>query len=366
MISVIGAGHCGLYASYLLAKQGLEVTAFDKKRQIGYPVHCTGIVTHKIDDLIKLPAKTIANRVSNIELISANNSFSLRLKKPDYILDRPAFENHLFDLATKAGAKIMLDSCFVRQANGRIVIRSSKNPSVQEYPTSILIGADGPLSTIYDNLNPDIKRHYYKGIQARVNGKFEKDTYKVYLGSVCPDFFAWVVPESETVARLGLATKKNPKALFDNFLKKQAIRQTQILETWGGLIPTHNPQIRTQKGNNFLVGDAALQLKSSTGGGIIQGMIAADALGRSIIQGKNYEGEWRKHLATDLKAHLLIRNYLNRFTDADYDFLIEKIKDEKVAKILSAESRDSSFSLLMKLLFAKPSLGLFGLKKSLF
>lgn len=354
MISIIGAGAIGLYSAYLLSKKGYDVQIFDQKKKIGLPVQCTGIVTSKINEIIELKENIIKNRIKKIEIYSKNNSASINLKEPDIILDRERFDNWLAEKAEKAGAKLFLQNKFIGKEENNIVIKDLKQNKIKKIRPDYIIGADGPLSSIYNILNPKAKRTFYKGIQIRAHGNFEKDCFQVHLGSVCPDFFAWVVPENESTARIGLASLYSQKALLKEFLRKLDIKKA--IDMQAGLIPVYSPGIKTQEGNIFLVGDAASQLKASTGGGIVQGLIAANSLADSIINKKDYEKGWKKKLAKDLWIHLKLRQYLNKFLDKDYDRLVELLNNNRLKNILETESRDALSKFLLKIIFAEPRL----------
>jgi len=65
---------------------------------------------------------------------------------------------------------------------------------------------------------------------------------------------------------------------------------------------------QTQKENVFLVGDAAGQTKSTTGGGVIFGGQCAMIAGRvAAAGGNNYEEEWRKKFSKTFRAHRVVR-----------------------------------------------------------
>jgi digeranylgeranylglycerophospholipid reductase len=356
MIATIGAGHSGLYASLLFSKKGENVKIYEQKKEIGVPVHCTGILTSKINELMPLPKQVIKNKIQKIEVHSKNNSVSFNLRSPDIILDRKKFEQYLAEKAESAGAKIFLEKKFIGKEGKNIVIKGLEKNRIEKIRPDYIIGADGPLSQVYSLINPKIKREYYKGIQVRVKGNFEKNTFKVYLGSLCPNFFAWIVPESEEIARIGLASAGNQNVIFGKFLNLICIKKENIIETQAGLIPLHNPRIKTQKDNIFLLGDAASQIKSTTGGGIIQGIIAANCLCNSITKNISYEYEWRKKLGKELWLHLKIRKFLDNFSDKDYDVLISMLKKSNIKEVLETESRDSPSRIVSQLLLLQPQL----------
>ena len=67
-----------------------------------------------------------------------------------------------------------------------------------------------------------------------------------------------------------------------------------IIEYQAGLIPVYNPRQKAQKENILLIGDAAAQVKATTGGGIIQGLTAAECAANSISENISYEKAWRE------------------------------------------------------------------------
>ena len=95
-----------------------------------------------------------------------------------------------------------------------------------------------------------------------------------------------------------------------------------------------------QKNNVFLVGDAASQVKATTGGGIIQGLTAAKALADCITKNKNYEKQCKKFLAKDLWLHSLMRKTMNKFKCKDWNFLINLCNKKSNKQILEAFDRD--------------------------
>ena len=78
------------------------------------------------------------------------------------------------------------------------------------FQTKILIGADGPQSTVAHKSGLSLPENVLAGIQTTVKSKFDTDSVELWFGSeIAPDFFAWVVPENENWARVGLATEFN-------------------------------------------------------------------------------------------------------------------------------------------------------------
>jgi len=192
-------------------------------------------------------------------------------------------------------------------------------------------------------------------MQARAKGSYNPEAYEVYLGSICPDSFAWILPESKSIARIGVASRSNAKEIFRKFLKGKNIQNKQIIDFQAGLIPIYDKKLILQKRNVFLVGDAACQVKATTGGGLVPGLKAAKILADSIIKNKSY----KKRLADlnkELWIHLKIRQMLNKFSDRDYNNLIDLIKNKKIINALNRYGRDNPKQIVLKAILSEPSL----------
>ena len=129
-----------------------------------------------------------------------------------------------------------------------------------------------------------------------------------------------------------------------------------ILSYRGGLIPLHYKNAVCQKNNIYLVGDAGGHVKATTGGGIIPGMKAAQALVRSIKTKKSYDKLWRKYAGFNLYSHLKIRQTLDKFSDKDYNKLIKLMNKDRAKKVMAQSDREYPATFAAKLLLAEPRL----------
>ena len=356
MIGVIGAGPAGSFAAYQLAKKGYDVKLFEEHHYIGKPVQCTGIVTDGIKEIFTPKKETIVNTIERVKVHTAKESCEIKLRRPDIILDRTAFDQSIAHMAQDAGAEVLMGCRFTnlekKEKEIKIDIQHTKKNEKKSYGVTQLIGADGPNAQVAKSAGIFGDRVFYYGAQATIKGNFDPQCYEVYLGNVCPNFFAWVVPENEHMARAGLATLEKPHQYFQSFLKK--LNSPTVCECQGGLIPLYDPKLKTEKENIFLVGDAALQVKATTGGGIIQGIMAAKALADAIEKNKSYESEWKKVLGKDLWLHLFIRRMMNKFSDQDYDYMLSLVKQQRVKNILESFDRDYPTRFLLKLGITEP------------
>lgn len=352
-ISVIGAGPAGTYSAYLLAKEGYKVNIYEEHDIIGKPIQCTGITTSFIENYIKNDADFIINKIDKVKVYSYNNSVEFKLKRKNVVMDRCGMDNYFLNKALDSGAKLFTGHKFIEAKNDELIFKNdNKKVSIKKEK---VVGADGPNSQVSKAFNLKGKRENFLGLQATVKGNFDKSTFEVYLGnSVCPGFFAWIVPESEKIARIGLAVREGFKGrkYFESFVKEKG----KILEMQAGLIPIYNNKLETEKNNVYLVGDAATQVKATTGGGILYALMASEELSKSIKNHESYEKNWKGRIGYSLMAHLLLRDYLDKFKDEDYSELLRLFSDEKAKNLIESYDREFPIKLLMKLIIAQPKL----------
>ncbi len=393
-IAIIGAGPAGLSAAILLSKKKQlsaalnssgkafdslgAINVYEEHKDIGLPVQCTGIITKKamqykvIKEAIR---ESLISKTKNAEIaylgysekgMSGNTAkqnklckkFGFELKQRDFVIDRHIFDKSLSETAASLGVKII----------------TKRIRKVRELKEDIVIGADGPLSTVrkeatafYGNFQ---KISYYVGVQARIKSKsLEDGKYYAFFGDVAPGFFAWAVPEDNNIFRIGLAAKDMPMQKFREFLRFFGLEKRNAKEINAGLIPCYNPKLRLSysigRKKLFLIGDAATQLKATTGGGIVPAIRASYALSKAIALNKSYEKELRK-LKLELSVNLAIKTALDGFSEADYRKLFSLLSEKKAKGFLEVGSRDSILVLGLKLAALCPvlssKLALLGIK----
>lgn len=346
MIDIIGAGPAGNYLAYLLAKDH-EVNVHEEHTKIGNPIQCTGILTSHLHDLIKISKKFLVNTITRVKVYSANNEVSLKLKDKNYVVHRTKFDSYIADMAKDNGANYILNSKFTGCELGKQI--NLKFSNGKESKTDILVGADGPHSSVARAVGIYGKRRFYNGLQVTIKKDFERDLVEFYLGD---RYIGWVVPENDENARVGISAENDSaKHLKDLLLKVGG----KITARQAGAIPIYDGNLKTQFENRvFLLGDAATQVKASTHGGIIPGMIAATELNKSIRTGKDYEKLWKKRLGKDLKIHLMIKKMMDKFSPKDYDYLIKLVDNIKVKELIEIYDREFPSKFAFKMLLKEP------------
>lgn len=355
MISIIGAGPVGSYAAYLLAKSGKKVNVYEEHDTIGLPVQCSGGVTSRIKELIPIKKEFLVNKLNRVRLFSPNRDFvDINLKDSNFIVNRTKFDRYLAEKAKEAGAKYFLNHKFL-DYNGKVL---KFNKGLKK--TDILIGADGPNSSVARATGLYANRKLLVCLQARISGNFDRETICGYLHT---DYNSTVIPENNKVARIALIARSNVNQQFKNFLKKF---KGKVREYNSGLVPLYDPKLKIQRKNVYLVGDAAVQVKASTFGGIVIGMLAAKELANAIIKGKDYEKLlYKKGLKKELNKHLSVRKRINRCNNSDFNYLLNLTKKSKIKKLLEKYDRDNlkKYASKLKLLLMEPRLFKFLFRK---
>ena len=172
------------------------------------------------------------------------------------------------------------------------------------------------------------------------NINLDEEACEFYFGqNVSPGGYLWVFPKSKTTANVGigiaghLAEKKGPKEYLDEFIEKRFPNGKINYTVFGG-VPTAATLKEIVKDNIMLVGDAARQVNPITGGGIIQGMVAAKICG--IIAGeavqnskfekkflKEYRKEWDKELGNNQKVMFSLKEKFMCMTDERFNNLVK-------------------------------------------
>ena len=346
VIAIIGSGIAGSYLAYKLSKSHnkKDIILIEEHDKIGYPKHCTGLVTKTINKIEKIPKNLIINELDTA--ILHIDDLSIKLKVRDVLLDREKLEQHFYDLAKVKKIKKSKVKEISKRENKYIISDGEK-----EFIADKIIGADGPNSIVKRTLFKENKLEFYSGIQAVVKGNFKSNTYEVYFDKKYSDvMFSWIVPINSKKALIGVAAQRKTKDYFNRFLTDLNIDNTKIIEKFGGTIPVFNPRNRIEKQNAYLIGDSAGQVKATTGGGIIPIMRAANLLKKSLDEDLSYETLVKKNLNKELKVHLKIHNLLKSFDERELKAFFETLNESGLFKIISKNDRDDFSKILLKLI----------------
>lgn len=348
MIAVIGAGPAGCFYASLVPEGDVHI--FEEHDTVGRPVSCTGILTDSVRRVIgEVPERLVVSRISKFKLVAPSGRWLyVDLDKVNLILDRAAFDQHLLERAMANGATLHLGERFLgyTRRGSAYEVHTTRG----SYVARMIVGADGPESAVARAAGLYRTRAFVKGLQARCrfSGLEEGVTeIRLALGE-----FSWIVPENETVARVGVIGPDGESLQADY---ATLLGGAEVIEDQSGWIPLFDPRQKLRKPGEevFLIGDAATQVKATTYGGIIYGLIAAQYLAENP---RTYEQRMAAKLGRDLWISLQMREFMNAMTDDQADELLEIFQRDRNKRIITRHDRDFPSRFIVQLLMKEAQL----------
>jgi len=339
-VIIVGAGPIGCRAAKLISERGFKTLVVEEHGKIGEPVQCTGLVSYRIFRSCGLSDNFVVNDVNFAKFFSSSgHSLELKSKRRVFVIDRRKLDVGLAVEAKNSGAKIKTQTRFMkfRKVAGGLKVKTSKGT----FDTKLLVGADGPNSTVAKVANIENTDTLLTGLQFIVRDNFDSDSVELWFGSdVSPDFFGWVVPENNRKARVGIAASRNVKKHFDSFVRKRFQKKITGKNKTAGLIRCGLIE-KSVADNVILVGDAASQVKPFTGGGLIYGLIGAEYAAKACVKAlkketynkrfllRNYDRRWKEKLWFPITKGMFIRNVVKNSPDLLFDSFIRTGKHLK-------------------------------------
>jgi len=350
-VVVVGGGPCGSFSALTAAKLGAEVTLCEEHGEMGVPEYCTGHVSISGLKRLKLhlPEKVVENRISEAFFYSPfGKEFMIRCASPvTLVVNRELFDKYLSELARRAGVRYLLqsrvESFFLESGFVKGVVLQRRGVK-ETLSSDIVIDAEGCSSVLLKKagLKTLDRSMIVHGVQAEVDrvDDVSMDMVEVYLGrKYAPGFFAWIVPRRDASAKVGLATRMgDPREYLRRFMREHPVasrklRRGKVTSVSVHPIPLGGAIPQTYSSGLLIVGDAASQVKPTTGGGIVSGLLCSKIAGEvayeSLRNGdfseaflSRYQSRWRELIGFDLAVMLKMRKMLNRLPDEKIDKLI--------------------------------------------
>jgi digeranylgeranylglycerophospholipid reductase len=351
-VIVVGGGPSGSFAALKLARLGVNVTVYEEHSEIGLPSHCAGHLSIRGLKRLRihpLPVEIVENTFQGAAFYSPTGKrFLVRLASPvTCAVDRALFEKYLADKAQDVGVEYCLDSRVdsLIVENGIVKgVKIKQRGKTENKLAKIVIDAEGVSSRILrqTGLRGPSQRMLVNGVEAEAeNVKDTKlDTVEVFLGAdYAPGLYAWLIPKKDGKAKVGLAAKaRNPKELLQKLMTKHPVASKKLLTAKIDKITVHpitlGGPINKAYSNGFLaVGDAASQVKSTTGGGVIFGMtcaafaaeVANEAIRQDDFSSKSLSAYGRRcdeTIGFDASMMVRMRKTLDAMSDRRLDALI--------------------------------------------
>ncbi len=343
-VAVIGAGPVGLHLATQLQRSGFDTVLFEEHTEVGRPVNCAGLISRSgLEELGIGVEDCVVNKVRGARLYSPSG-VELRVERNEtvaHVVDREKFDLLFYKVAKASGLEIMLNCKVIDLHGSTVFVKHHERGEMVK--ASAIIGADGATSKVREQMGIKTSAaDFVHTLQVRISGSFEQDFVEVHFGDFAKGFFGWVIPESKSVARVGIGSASgNVKQNFEAFIKKLGLENAEQLGISGALIPIGAPMKSAASGNMALVGDAAFQAKATSGGGVVTGLMAANVLAKTIgdvMKGRGRLEDYSKNLQSlnrELDAHWKVRSYLNSLDSRGIDSLFMKMRKAGVDEFLS-------------------------------
>ncbi len=351
-VVVVGGGPSGLNSARRLSEKGLDVVVLEKKNEIGKDVVCTGIVGKEAFDKFDLAHNSILTDVKDFKMVSPNMT-SVVYSHPSpfaYVVNREKFDNNLAEKALSMGATIKLKHEVIDVlSDERFVHIEAKIAGSQtvSFRAKALILATGIDVRLNKKLGLGYSKEYLYGIQSEIT--FEQNGCpEIFVGKdVTPGAFAWVVPLSKEKARVGLLAKKEPQVYFEKFVQKLFPRSSIDLSREKIMSkPIAQGLITKSYGNRMLVvGEAAGQVKTTTGGGIFFGLLCSDIASDIISNGlkedllttqnlSSYEKHWKKEIQKEILVGYYTRKICEKLSDSQVENMFQIARNDGVIPLI--------------------------------
>jgi geranylgeranyl reductase family protein len=380
-VAIVGGGPIGGFIAKKISSEGYKVVIFEEHLHIGQPLKCAGLISPKVFNILKISRnKIIQNEIKGANIHSPSGDIlNIGGNKTHAIaIDRQIFDKEIINQAIKKNTHVLLKNKIVSltKSSNLIDLKSSQKTYIK---CKLLIGADGPYSIIRKFLKLPTPQEFLYGMGAEVkNTNLNPDFVEIFTGkNIAPGFFAWIIPTQKdgSEARIGLCASPNSpystKHYFNNFLKNKNVlsylENTKITKKFAGAIPLGIIK-KTYTSNALIVGDAAAQVKPTSGGGIYTGLlcakhcsdVAVEALQKNNFSNsllKKYHIQWMEDIGRELKLGMKLRIIFKNLNDRQLDKYIRKFQNPLIIDNISKFGDIDYPSKLIKPLLKKtPSL----------
>lgn len=348
-VLVIGAGPAGSRTAAMLAKQGHRVTVLEEHSQAGSCICCTGIVGREC--FLHLgPDSSVLREAKSASFVSPNGRL-IRLEKGTpqaYILDRSKLDKSLAKRAQEEGAEFVF-GCSVENVltqNDRVEVESILDGRRVSFRSRALVLACGFNPGLISRLGLGRMGDFAVGAQAEIDVDGAEEVEIRFSRRVAPGFFAWIVPTTGKRCLVGLMCREFPGSHLRSFLA-QLHEEGRVgspdVQVKYGRIPLKPPKL-SYGSRVLLVGDAAGQVKPTTGGGIYYGVLCADKAAE-VLDGalreddlskerlSEYQRAWKQALNDELRIGYLSRMAFERLGDKAIDKLFDIVRDYSLDKV---------------------------------
>lgn len=384
-VVVVGAGPIGGNVARILTQKGYRVLVVEEHEEIGEPANCAGLVTPRTVELLDpYPAKSIQNTLYGAR-IHAPSGHLLTIggnKKQALAIDRKAFDRSIIHSAEHHGAKLLLNHHAIKTYNKKTFLKTTKEGNkTEEVQANLIIGADGTHSIVRKSNNLPQPTEILTGIGTETaTQNLDPNFVEIFTGRrIAPGFFSWAIPieKDGSRARIGLCTSSQHKSNIKQYFKKfvQHLKEQKIIRE---RITTEKPSLsagtiplgvinQTFSNRVMIVGDAAAQVKPTSGGGLFTGLKSSEHCATTALEAlekndfsedtlKRYQQRWMKDIGKEIRKGMKIRRLFRQLSDEEMDTILQTLDTSSIKEYISKYGDIDFPSNLIKHLYEQPLL----------
>jgi digeranylgeranylglycerophospholipid reductase len=337
---IVGAGPIGSYLAKSLVEEGCSVGIFERKNEVGEGVICSGIIGKDAYDKFNLPEKAIIRRISSLKVFSPS-LIGLEYSKEEpfaYIADRRVFDKELFREALEGGAEGFLESKVfdIEREKEKILVKYSQNSHELQKSARCIIIASGTSFTLHKKIGFSAPEKILWGNRVEASGGNGERSVEVYILNK-PDLssFGWIIPLNGHTRIGALSAKSSQESLQNLIYKSNGRFKVNMDKIEKAPIACGNSE-KIIGERVIAVGEAAGQVKTTTGGGIHYGLIGASIAKEILVKAAKandfsaktlgeYECVWKSKMGDEIKNGIMVRDLASKITpqlvDNVFDFL---------------------------------------------
>ena len=354
-VVVIGGGPAGSTVAKELAEQGKRVLVLEKRKEIGFPNHCSGLVSKEFISFAGVDNSIVLNKIKGASFYSYSNKIiSFKDNKTHaVVIDRTAFDKRVAKKAMQNGAVYLFNVSVksIERIGKRLHIHY-ENRSIQTVEAPLLVIASGAHSSVlrlagFKRVRGETIRTLQ--VEGTVSLPDEDIAYLYINNEISPNWFAWAIPLGGGKVRIGIGSDRgeNLLPLFDALKKRWVLlkgKKINIESSVAWLIPIGFMD-RPFKENIVVVGDAARAVKPFSGGGLHTGLISAHIASQVLLTAlskKDYSEKMLSNYArlcdvpvrNEIKKGIVLRKIYRSMNDIEKEKFLLSLDNESAKKII--------------------------------
>lgn len=352
-IAVVGAGFSGLVFAYKLASKGYDVDLYEEHKRVGFPPHCTGLVSMDTVELIGGPAReNILGTYNGVVLEVEGTRCTIDTVNRVVKLNREGLEEGLLEEAEANGASIYL-GVRVSRINSQGLVQTGNDRRIYD----LVILAEGIHGKLREQIGLDHRLTTTYGLNAEISGQDQSllGDYILIGFERSLHGFSWKFGFDDRI--LVGALSKRAKEVKEKVASM--VNGGRPRRFYGGIV-IHGPPLKQLRLDKVvLVGDAAGLNKPLTGGGLYPNAWLSVKLSEiDLATGDFYE--------VDRVAGMLVRKLLRQYRIARAYYgdtssgvvLLRSAVEAGLCDVLSGRIDYDGHERIISLVLSSPARGL--------